>query len=68
MFQIIYNQFANEVQVQSEIFEPNIQHVKELKTKDIVRVNERVDKDNASLVFNGKSLEQAIVSNNDVPA
>ncbi|KAJ8724376.1 hypothetical protein PYW08_015850 [Mythimna loreyi] len=57
----IYNNFANDVQVNSEIYEPIIQNIEDLTTKNIQKFQNKIKKDNASLVFDESSLKNAKV-------
>ncbi|XP_061705092.1 uncharacterized protein LOC133516268 [Cydia pomonella] len=57
----VYNNFARNVQIHSEIFEPKIQNLKETATRDIQRVDFKLHKDNACLTFNAESLQNAKV-------
>ncbi|KAJ8719071.1 hypothetical protein PYW07_016627 [Mythimna separata] len=57
----IYNNFANDVQINSEIYEPIIQNVEDLTTKNIQKFQNKIKKDNASLVFDESSLKNAKV-------
>ncbi|KAF9418595.1 hypothetical protein HW555_004643, partial [Spodoptera exigua] len=57
----IYNNFVNDVQVNAEIYEPFIQNVEELATKNINKFQTKVKKDHASLVFDENSLKTATV-------
>ncbi|XP_063385946.1 uncharacterized protein LOC134671976 [Cydia fagiglandana] len=57
----VYNNFARNVQIHSEIFEPKIQNLREAATRDIQRVDIKLHKDNACLTFNAESLQNAKV-------
>ncbi|XP_063370808.1 uncharacterized protein LOC134659124 [Cydia amplana] len=58
---IVYNNFARNVQIHSEIFEPKIQNLREAATRDIQRVDIKLHKENACLTFNAESLQNAKV-------
>lgn len=60
-FQTVYDNFVEDVHINSEIFEPMIQNVKELTTRDVERINNKLSKDNASLTFNSDSLQKVKV-------
>lgn len=57
----MYNDFANDVQLQAEIYEPGIQNAVECTTNDIHKFENKVLKDNTSLVFDENSLKGAKV-------
>uniref|UniRef100_A0A2H1WC23 SFRICE_005849 n=1 Tax=Spodoptera frugiperda TaxID=7108 RepID=A0A2H1WC23_SPOFR len=57
----IYNNFVNDVQVNAEIYEPTIQNVEDLATKNVHKFQTKVKKDHASLVFDENSLKTATV-------
>ncbi|CAH1635731.1 unnamed protein product [Spodoptera littoralis] len=57
----IYNNFVNDVQANTEIYEPMIQNVEELATKNVHKFQTKVKKDHASLVFDENSLKNAAV-------
>ncbi|XP_026318539.1 uncharacterized protein LOC113229226 [Hyposmocoma kahamanoa] len=57
----LYDDFANNVQVTSEMLQPGIQNIKDLTTKEIQKADNKLKKDNASLIFNADSLKQAKV-------
>ncbi|KAJ2947664.1 hypothetical protein O0L34_g17468 [Tuta absoluta] len=57
--QEIYNNFAENVQSNCEIFGPAVENVKEVTTKAIEKVKNKVNKDAASLVFQADDLKQA---------
>ncbi|XP_063545755.1 uncharacterized protein LOC134753745 [Cydia strobilella] len=57
----VYNNFARNVQIHSEIFEPKIQNLRKAATRDIQRVDIKLHKDNACLTFNAESLQNAKV-------
>ncbi|CAB3250813.1 unnamed protein product [Arctia plantaginis] len=59
----IYNDFANDIEMQTEIYEPTVQNVEDLSTKDIHRFKIKVHKDNTSLFFDEMSLKEARVLN-----
>uniref|UniRef100_A0A2A4JKW3 MutL C-terminal dimerisation domain-containing protein n=1 Tax=Heliothis virescens TaxID=7102 RepID=A0A2A4JKW3_HELVI len=58
---IIYNNFAKDVQVNTEIYEPVVQNVEDHATKNIHKFQSKVKKDNASLIFDETSLKEAKV-------
>ncbi|CAG4945143.1 unnamed protein product [Colias eurytheme] len=59
---LLYKKFAESVVETAKVFEPKIQNVNEIKTTtDIKKVNNKIIKDNADLVFDAKSLKQAKV-------
>lgn len=60
-FQSIYNNFVHDVHVNTEIYEPKIQNVEDLTTRDIHKFQNKVKKNNASLTFNENSLRNAKV-------
>nr|XP_026485613.1 DNA mismatch repair protein Mlh3-like [Vanessa tameamea] len=55
----IYNHFAEDVHDKFEIFEPRVKNVKEIVSKDLNKVNDKINKDNADLIFSSESLQQA---------
>ncbi|KAG7309590.1 hypothetical protein JYU34_004054 [Plutella xylostella] len=55
----LYNEFNEAVETNTEIFEPNIDYVNNTTTKDIVKVNQKLSKDNASLNFDAVNLRAA---------
>ncbi|XP_047532145.1 DNA mismatch repair protein Mlh3-like [Vanessa atalanta] len=55
----IYNHFAEDVHDKFEIFEPRVKNVKDIVSKDLNKVNDRINKDNADLIFSSESLQQA---------
>ncbi|XP_026731883.1 uncharacterized protein LOC113496760 [Trichoplusia ni] len=57
----IYNNFVHDVHVNTEIYEPKIQNVEDLTTRDIHKFQNKVKKNNASLIFDEKSLRNAKV-------
>ncbi|XP_049871177.1 uncharacterized protein MAL13P1.304-like [Pectinophora gossypiella] len=57
----IYNNFVKDIELHSKIFEPDIQNVKEITTKAIDKVYNKLNKDNASLIFSGESIKRAKV-------
>lgn len=57
----MYDNFVEDVHINSEIFEPMIQNVKELTTRDVERINNKLSKDSASLTFNRDSLQKVKV-------
>ncbi|PZC78613.1 hypothetical protein B5X24_HaOG201990 [Helicoverpa armigera] len=57
----IYNNFAKDVQVNTEIYEPVVQNVEDHATKNIHKFESKVKKDNASLIFDETSLKDAKV-------
>ncbi|CAH0583126.1 unnamed protein product [Chrysodeixis includens] len=57
----IYNNFVHDVKVNTEIYEPRIQNVEDLTTRDIHNFQTRVKKNNASLTFDERSLRNAKV-------
>ncbi|XP_047026301.1 uncharacterized protein LOC124634685 [Helicoverpa zea] len=61
VLQSIYNNFAKDVQVNTEIYEPVVQNVEDHATKNIHKFESKVKKDNASLIFDETSLKDAKV-------
>lgn len=61
-FQNLYDEFHKGVELDSEVFEPNIQNIKELVTSEINRVHSRIQKDNASIILDNTSLKFSEVS------
>ncbi|XP_060802240.1 DNA mismatch repair protein Mlh3 [Amyelois transitella] len=57
----IYEDFTNEVQINTEIFKPRIQNAADETTKAIEKVNIRLHKENSSLTFDGQLLKKAQV-------
>nr|XP_049693316.1 uncharacterized protein LOC110375659 [Helicoverpa armigera] len=57
----IYDNFAKDVQVNTEIYEPVVQNVEDHVTKNIHKFESKVKKDNASLIFDETSLKDAKV-------
>ncbi|CAK1544111.1 unnamed protein product [Leptosia nina] len=57
----IYENFAELVCDNAEIFEPKIQNVYEAATNDINKATERIKKDNADLLFDTQSIKNAQV-------
>ncbi|XP_063893999.1 uncharacterized protein LOC110375659 [Helicoverpa armigera] len=57
----IYDNFAKDVQVNTEIYEPVVQNVENHATKNIHKFESKVKKDNASLIFDETSLKEAKV-------
>ncbi|XP_064072632.1 DNA mismatch repair protein Mlh3-like [Vanessa tameamea] len=55
----IYNHFAEDVHDKFEIFEPRVKNVKEIVSKNLNKVNDKINKDNADLIFSSESLQQA---------
>lgn len=47
----------------SEIYKAHVQNPKDLNTKAIDKINNRMNKENSSLTFNAQSLKKAEVSN-----
>ncbi|XP_075976491.1 uncharacterized protein LOC142976808 [Anticarsia gemmatalis] len=60
---VIYNDFASDVHMQAEVYQPLIQNVEDLTTKDIHKFKNKVHKENASLAFDETSLKEAQVLN-----
>ncbi|XP_069357381.1 DNA mismatch repair protein Mlh3-like [Maniola hyperantus] len=58
---MIYTNFANDVLLNTEIFEPEVQNVKNLFSKHIEKVNTDIQKQNADLTFDSLSLMRAKV-------
>ncbi|KAJ0177862.1 hypothetical protein K1T71_006735 [Dendrolimus kikuchii] len=55
----IYDNFANDVQINTEIYEPMVQNLKETATKTIEKFSIKLVQDNASLKFSGQHLKDA---------
>lgn len=60
-YQNLYNKFRDEVQVHTEVYEAHVQNPKDFATKNIDKVNNRLERDNSSLTFNAESLKEAKV-------
>ncbi|KAM3966951.1 uncharacterized protein ACR2FA_011832 [Aphomia sociella] len=59
----VYHNFINNVHINSEIFKPKIQHISEINTKYIDKINTRLQKESSSLTFDAASLQYAKVLN-----
>ncbi|XP_072949782.1 uncharacterized protein [Epargyreus clarus] len=57
----VYNNFAKDVEINTKIFEPKVQSVKDLTTGPIGKVTDKLKKNNANLIFVADSLAEAKV-------
>ena len=62
VLQDVYKKFADDVLNNIKIFEPEIENVKDVVSKDLKKVNNRLNKDNADLIFDCSSLETTEVN------
>ncbi|XP_063827115.1 uncharacterized protein LOC135076619 [Ostrinia nubilalis] len=57
----LYNNFKDEIQTHTEVYEVQVQDSKDLASKNIMKVNSRLEKENSSLTFSAESLKNAKV-------
>ncbi|RVE53559.1 hypothetical protein evm_001700 [Chilo suppressalis] len=57
----LYNNFNNDVETNTELFEARVQNTKDVTTKDIEKFNFRMERDKSTLTFTKQSLKEAKV-------